>query len=185
MSSRAFSNAMKVVILPMHCLRGAPPSLAGATALVCAACCAIGSPRSSDTVRRALDAAYSRENAATLRKDVRGMLADETDGFVSVAVDGTRVNHRQERFSLPDVLKTLTPYRMTTTIRRVTLRGSAATVLIAEHLEAMYGSAGKAAPGRLIIDGTLEDVWIRAAGAWRKKRSTALSMSRLLDGQPI
>jgi ketosteroid isomerase-like protein len=83
--------------------------------------------------RKAIQAAYNRRNAAMAKKDLKTVWSSMAKNYVSISKDGTRLSGAQLRAMMTPFLMGVKSAKGTSTIRRITLQGNAATVEVAEN----------------------------------------------------
>ena len=164
------------------CARGS--AAAGVAAVLLALSVRARSDAASDA-KKWIQAAYNRENAAAIRRDVDGVLADTAPDYVSVSPRGGSTPLRLIKPRLRPLLEAMRVKRATTRVTKVVLKGPEAHVATTEHVVAVLANPETQRPANLVIDSTTESVWVRGGKGWLKKRSRSHDVRRSMDGKPL
>ena len=139
--------------------------------------------------RKQIQASYNRENAAAVRKDTSGVVANMTSDYTSTDLRGQKVTVEQIRQALPSMFASAVSIKARSKITGLTLKGTQADVVVNEHAEIVLVNPRTRKRSKLVVDEVYQTLWVKADGAWKKKRSKTLSSKQLLDGkrarQPI
>lgn len=136
--------------------------------------------------RKAIQAAYDREDAAVGRKDIKGALANCAPDFQFVAPDGTRGSLADARQSLSTQFGKNSSFVAKTTIQKFTLQGSKTVVTAKEYqLRTVVPRAPHAHAHKIVTVGIDEDTWVKHGDRWLRERTRAISQKQTLDGKPI
>ena len=136
--------------------------------------------------RRAIQAAYNASSAAAARKDAAGTLAHFTPDAVAVDTKGRAIPITQQRQTATQLFAAAQSVSARTTIQKFTLdRPGQATATVHEHTLLTLANPQTQQPVRLEVDDTARDLWVKTVKGWRQKRSTDLTYTSTLNGQPL
>lgn len=136
--------------------------------------------------RKAIQAAYTSENAATAKKDAKGALAAYASDYEQTSSKGTKINMAQIRQLVPQVFAMATTIKDKTTIQKFAMKGSSKAIVTAKRqTEMTMVNPQTQKPAKAAMDAVTEDIWVKGAKGWQIKRSKALSEKQTLDGKPI
>ena len=157
------------------------PALAGL-----ALCCATLHADPAADARRAIQSAYNASSAAATRRDAAGTLAHFTPDGVSMDTKGHAIPIAQERQTVTSLFAAAQSITARTTIQKFSLdRPGQATATVREHSVLTLVNPQTQQPARLVVDDTARDLWVKTAKGWRQKRSTDLTYTSTLNGQPL
>ena len=136
--------------------------------------------------RKAIQAAYDREDAAADRKDIKGVLANCAPDFQAIELDGSRSTLADARKSMSMAFQQFKTVTAKTTIQKFTLQGNKATMTVKEYAQMTTGPLGpKKQTHKLIVVGTDQDTWVKHGNRWLKEITRTISRKQTLDGRPI
>ncbi len=133
--------------------------------------------------RQDIQAVYDRQNAALMRRDVKGFLALCTPDYRDVKRDaqtgkGRIIPAGMIRQTLPRQLARYSDFTMTATINAFARQGSRANVTATRHVELTLSDprTGHKRPYR--SDTRTRDVWIQTAQGWQAKSSEEIAYKK-------
>ena len=137
-------------------------------------------------VQRALQADYSSRDAAFGRRDIGATLTYYAPDFVGISSTGKAHNLKEERL---DFLKTFAlPIRSSvtrSTIQKLTLAGSEATVTLRRHGILVLVNPQTQGSDVLTLDGVFSDLWVKRPAGWRLTREQAVTVAATMNGRPL
>jgi uncharacterized protein (TIGR02246 family) len=134
--------------------------------------------------RKAIQAAYNRRNAAMAKKDLKTVWSSMAKNYVSISKDGRRLSGAQLRAMMTPFLMGIKSAKGTSTIRRVTLQGNAATVEVAENgtVVGVHPQSKQEVVTR--TNSRSLDKWVKVNGRWLIVQSKTLSESMTVNSKP-
>jgi len=128
---------------------------------------------------KSLAAAYARCDAAAGSRDAAGTLAIDTQGYQVVTTKG--------KVLFTNGPKMLQQYRKTyagaaqvkqkTSVEKLTLKDNVATATVLQRLQLSAIDPNINNWRTWVIDWRMEDTWIEAGGAWKRKKTVMLNQS--------
>ena len=134
--------------------------------------------------RKQIEAAYQRENAAAMRKDVNGILANLAPDYETTNMQGIKAGREQMKQMLPQLFAMARSVKAATKVKSVKLKGNEATAQVAEHAEMVMVNPKTHQTAKLVIEEQSETVWAKGPKGWLKKRSRTLSSKQTVNGKP-
>lgn len=133
---------------------------------------------STSEAKAAIQAAYNQQNAGYTKLDVQTVLSHTTVDFVGG--DGGRVLHKPMLvIGLNQLFANLNKihghFERTTTIDKIDVSGSQATVLTKVHIRASAINSNTGEPVVTEGGGATKDVWLKTKGGWLQKSYIKLS----------
>lgn len=151
--------------------------------LIAIAPAAIRADATSDA-KAAIQAAYNNETAAMIKKDVKGIVAVYASDYVEIEKDGKKSTLAELKQQMQQLFPSLRNVKATQSVSKVTLKGSQATVLSRQHLEATFINPQTKKNQSLVATANLEDLWVKSGkSTWLKKQSKVLTENQTLDGK--
>jgi hypothetical protein len=143
----------------------------------------------ADTVtqaRKAIQAAYDREDAAVSRKDVPGILVNCAPNFQFITQNGMRGSLADARQGLTAQFQTPSSFVAKTTLQKLTLQGNKAVVTVKEYqMRTVVPKAPHVHPHKIVTVSIDEDTWVKHGNRWLREISKNISQKQTLDGKPI
>ena len=134
--------------------------------------------------RKSIQAAYDQENAALLKKDLKGTFARCRPDMQVIGPNNQPMTFAQMKQALADQLRLLQPTKSVTSIQKFALKGNQATCTVKDHSE-LTRQIGKGKLSHFVMEGMEEDVWIKDKTGWMRKSIHLLSQSLTQDGRPM
>ena len=129
--------------------------------------------------KKAIQAAYNRNNAAKLHRDVGAILATYAPGYTSVNQNGleTTRSDEEERQHWAELLTPPGKVKKMTRVVDLKLQDGGAVVTVTAHEEMSYVSRKTRTVQHLTFDEKDRDFWVQSQNHWLWKRSRTLSVS--------
>ena len=140
----------------------------------------------SAEARKAIQAAYDKQAAATMRKDVEAATANNVPDYKYRNPEGDTQTLAHLKETMKDVLgigfvKSI-DYHIV--IQKFVLKGRQATVTIKDHIQFHYALPnGK--KGVFVGDSVAKDTWAKQGKAWKRTFSDIISEKDTADGKPV
>lgn len=155
--------------------------------IVCA--CVTFAPRvqaeTAATARKAIQAAYDKENAAIAKKDLAGAFAADAPDFMAGDKQGHQAALRDLKPQMQTVFQNSTSLKATTLIQKFAFKGNQATVTTRVHTVINLKAPKGGKPSKATVDSVEEDLWAKNMGQWVRRISTVLSQTMTKDGKPF
>ena len=138
--------------------------------------------------KKAIRTAYVQEDAATSKKDVKGLFAHYHPAWemtVKSAKSETVMNLAQMKQSITQQLATITSITSKTTIQTFTSKGKDVLVRFKAHGDIVFADPQTQKPSRIVVDEVGEDTWTLSGKNWLKRKSKTLQQSSTKDGKSI
>jgi hypothetical protein len=136
-------------------------------------------------VRKAIQAAYARGDAAMAKKDANTILSLYAPDYEQTGLKGQKTTLAQAKQIIPMVFQQAQTIQSKTTIQKFSMKGKEAVVTVKQRatLTAMNPQTQKTA--KVVIDETSEETWTKTAKGWQMKRSKTLAEQQTVDGKPV
>lgn len=163
------------------------------TVFVCLAASAAHA-QSHERTRHEIAELYQKRHAAADNRDLDGILAPLSPGFVYVYPDGRRQNYAHTRQKLIDMLTYARIIKSESILQNFAINGSQATVRVRSHVVLTYIPNRQVVPIRLLQSAALEnpdaseakvvtdeawgvseDTWGKTASGWKISRTCMLT----------
>ncbi len=158
---------------------------AGLVALSMAASLGVAKADDSASAKKAIQAQYSKLEAAAAKKDVQGMTAHLAPDFESVGLDGKTVKASEFKVRLDTALQSVKSINDVTSITKLTLKGDRATVFVKNTVSLLYINPSTKKRSRAVIERASDTQWEKKSGIWLERRSKTLAMKQTVDGKEI
>jgi len=136
--------------------------------------------------RKAIQAAYDREDAAFDRKDIKGALVNCAPDFQFIAPGGMRGGLADARQSLTTQFGRNSSFVARTTLQKLTLQGSKVIVTVKEYqVRTVVPRAPHAHMHKIVMVSIDQDTWVKHGNRWLREMTRVLSQKQTLDGKPI
>ena len=154
------------------------PQISMALAIIVLASHGVRADKTQDA-RKAIQAAYDRNNAAMVRRDVSGVLATYAPGYTSIDQNGqeTARSGEEERQHWVESLTPPSKVKSKTRIVDLKLQDGGAVVTTESHEDITYVSRKTKSVQRLNIIESARDFWVKSQNRWLWKRSRTLTIS--------
>lgn len=120
--------------------------------------------------RAAIQAAYDRQDAASVRKDAAGIAATYAPGFKEVDQRTGEEQNEAQALDLGFTFAMCRPVSAQTIILNITVQGRTAVVTRKSHGVLLMMGASKAQTTRLVGDTLSVDTWVNSGTGWLQKR---------------
>jgi ketosteroid isomerase-like protein len=148
-------------------------------------CSAIALADAVTDAQKAIQAQYTRLNAATMKRDTAGIFAIYSADFVGVDVKGKKhsiADLRQQTQILFNQARIITG---TSKVQSVTLKGATALVRVAEHSKLIGTDPQTRTDATIVMDTTCDDVWVFVNRNWILTKSKTRTAKSSLNGRPF
>ncbi len=136
--------------------------------------------------RREVQAAYDRQSAALLRKDVNGFLALCTRDYQDTKVDGHVYTADHIRQVLPaQIAHYPKQFTLKAAIKTFRLSGSRAEVTANRHLELMRTDSLRHTQVPWSSDTVTEDAWVKSGSSWLLQNSKETRFNKKTPPAPV
>lgn len=136
--------------------------------------------------KKALQALYDKTDAATAKKDIKGLTAYLAPDFQVLSDKGGKaMNLEQAKSQMGMVFKQVQSFKAKSVVQKVTLKGSTATVTVKQNVTAAIMNPQTGKPSKLLMDVVAEDIWVKSGAGWKEKSSKSISTKQSLDGKSI
>lgn len=134
--------------------------------------------------KKAIQAAYNAGNAATGKKDMNKMFANDSPDFVAVR-NGQTITLAQAKAAVKQFFPAVKSIKDVSVVQKIKLKGNEATVTVKEHGDMVMANPQTKKTMKISVDSVSEDVWTKSGGAWLRKRSKSISEHVTSDGKPV
>ncbi|HLK59383.1 MAG TPA: hypothetical protein VKU00_22675 [Chthonomonadaceae bacterium] len=136
---------------------------------------------------KALQADYSKIDAAANAKNVKGFLAYNAPEYVIVdKSDAIRVQNGPDmEAGYAAFFAASLSYKQQTSVQKLTLHGKEAVVTVKQHIERSANDANSNKRVKSVMNGILEETWTQSDKGWQRTRTKALEMHATENGQKI
>jgi ketosteroid isomerase-like protein len=141
--------------------------------------------KTSDAVRRELEAAYARAAAAWKAKDAGSLMKVVTPDFTQQMPDGQVIGAFEAESALREWFATtdaITDYQVQ--VGAVTLQGDEAIADVSEQIKTTFEGPGGGRQERTQAN-TSRVTWVKTASGWQIRRSEYLTAKLAIDGTPV
>ncbi len=137
------------------------------------------------SVKKAIQAIYKKEIAATEKKDIKGIVAHYAPEYQETGIDGTTANVSQITTKLSQVLAMVKSIKIDATITKITVKGDKATVVTKATITMTAANPQTQKDMKLVLNETAEEQWQKKNGAWLEYRSKTLTAKQSVDGKEM
>src|SRR5579863_2394232 len=113
--------------------------------------------------RKAIQAAYSKANAAAAKKDVEGTFAILSPDAVLIGPKGQKASPASLRQQFTQLFAVAQSIKDTTTIEKFALKGKEANATTREHTEIVLTNPQNHQTTKIVVDGSSQDTWVKTA----------------------
>ncbi len=135
--------------------------------------------------RRAIQAVYTKRDAAEQKKDIDGSLSALAPDFVYVAKDGQKGDAKLLKRRLTPLISLMQSVKSKSVITKFALKGKVAAATVKSHVEMLVVNPQTQVPQKVVADATSEDLWTKTGSGWLQKKMTTKTETASLDGKSI
>lgn len=139
----------------------------------------------------AILAAYKKEDAALLKRDVGGFFATHHPQYevaVGQGKSAQTLTRKDYEPSIRQQLLFITPTKSNTLVSKTEAKAGQVTADVAKTLEGTAPDFQNPDSNRTLkyaVKLTMRDVWVKSGANWRKRRSRLLNTQATIDGKPF
>jgi hypothetical protein len=117
--------------------------------------------------RKAIQSAYDKIAAATVKRDIQGMYASHSPDYVTIREDGEKLTLKVEKEQNEVALRYVKSAKIKFVIKTFRLKGKVATVTCAAHSETVFiHPETHKVMSPSIDDGVEQDTWVKTDKGW-------------------
>ena len=135
--------------------------------------------------RKAIQAAYTKRDAAEARKDMEGSMSSMAPDFVFISKEGQKGDMALLKRRMAPAFAMMQSVKSRSQVQSVSVKGKEATASVKSHMEMLILNPQTQVPQKIVVDATSVDLWTKTASGWLQKRMVAKSESGTLDGKSI
>lgn len=137
------------------------------------------------TARKAIQAAYDKENAAVAKKNLEGAFSSVSSDFMAGDKQGHQASLRSLKPQMQAVFDSATSLKAVTQIQKIVYKTDQATVTAKNRTIINLKAPKGQKPSKAIVDSVEEDLWVKTGGKWVRRIATVLSQTMTKNGQPF
>jgi hypothetical protein len=138
------------------------------------------------SVKKELQAIYTRMDAAAAKKDMKTSFAHYAPDYVSHGPNGRKTTLTDLKAQIGPLMAQAKSIRSKSTVQKVVLKGSNAIATVKEDaIIVMVNPQNPQQTMKLDINGASEATWVKTSAGWRVKSSRTLNVTTKVNGQPV
>ena len=140
---------------------------------------------SSMEVQKTIQAAYSAENRAVEKKDVKQMFINYSADFTQTTKKGERLTLSSIKQVVPRMLMSAQKISDKTTVQKFSMKGNRAFATVSRHTDISIANPQTKKPMSATVDAVSVDTWVKSGKTWKIKLSQEKSEQQFVDGKPV